>query len=274
MSGYMFDNFRYGYAAILDEILTVGEEVAPRGLKTKELLGHSFMVHDATDMLAVKTGRKLNVSFAAGDALSVIGGFTDHQWLAKWNPRILHYGEHGAYGPRIAPQVQGVISRLQADPHSRRAVVAIWDPQKDLWYGEQHTDYPCTVSCQFMIRNGRLDTHVSMRANDAWFGLPYDVFTFSQLGATIANVLAIPVGSYYHHATSLHLYEKDWEGAMAVRATEYVDEPPAFRPVGIDGLYGGRTFPSIAGCIRDGHWDHLPPADQAPSTNWYKEKLS
>lgn len=271
-----YDNFRQAYPDLLELILRVGEKVAPRGLQTKEILGASFSVRDATDMLAVKTGRKLNVSFAAGDALSVIGGFSDHEWLAKWNPRIAQYGEHGAYGPRLVGQLYDAMGRLHFDELSRRAVMTIWSPELDGAYGEGFTDYPCTVSCQLMIRKGALDMHVSMRANDAWFGLPYDVFTFSQLQCTIANLMHRPIGAYYHHATSLHLYEKDWEAAMEVVNTVPTLRPPEFRPVGIDGINGGGWIrvAGVAHCIKEGHVDHLPPVEEAPSTHWYKEKLS
>lgn len=269
-----YNNFRSAYPSILRQILTSGLQTAPRGLMTRELLGYSFRIGDATDMLAVGTGRKLNTKFAAGDALSVIGGFSDHKWLSRWNPRIIHYGEHGAYGPRLQYQVPDAIRRLQADISTRRAVLTIWDPIRDLReHPEEATDYPCTVSCQLMVRQGYLDMHVSMRANDAWFGLPYDVFTFSQLQCTIAGQLGLPVGAYYHHATSLHLYEKDFDGAWQVAHTSYDPTPPSQQPVGIDGVKGDwSTVQSIAACIRLGH-DDLPPADIAPSSNWYKEKL-
>ena len=67
-----------------------------------------------------------------------------------------------------------------------------------------------------MIREGRLDIFVFMRANDLWTGTCYDVFQFGQVQAAMAHVLGIEPGTYHHYATSLHIYERDFEKFKAV----------------------------------------------------------
>jgi thymidylate synthase len=47
-----------------------------------------------------------------------------------------------------------------------------------------------------------------MRSNDAIWGLPYDVFLFTFLQEMMAIELKVELGSYYHFAGSLHLYER------------------------------------------------------------------
>jgi thymidylate synthase len=125
---------------------------------------------------------------------------------------------HGAYGPRIRQQMPLVIERLRKDPDTRQAVVTIWDPAKDLLEDGLH-DYPCTLGFQFVIRNGRLSMITTMRSNDVWWGLAHDIFQFTQLQMTVANVLGIPYGTYYHRSNSLHAYERDFADIARMRRT-------------------------------------------------------
>lgn len=49
----------------------------------------------------------------------------------------------------------------------------------------------------------------SMRSNDAFLGLPHDVFAFTMLQEIIARTLGFELGEYKHAVGSLHLYESD-----------------------------------------------------------------
>jgi thymidylate synthase len=99
--------------------------------------------------------------------------------------------------------------KLCDDPNTRQAVITLWDFELDNERGKH--DYPCTLSLHFMIRNHKLDLHVTMRSNDVWWGLAYDAFQFTQLQATLACSLGIGIGRYFHHANSLHVYERDFD---------------------------------------------------------------
>lgn len=265
----VYPNFRIGYPLLTEEVLRLGKLAAPRGLVTKELLGVNFVIKDSTDCLATGVGRKLNVKFAASDALMVIGGFSDHQWASRFNKRILHYGEHGAYGPRIAGQMQQVIDRLKDNHDTRRAVVRIWESEADLFYAEEKTDYPCTTQFQFMIRNNGLDIHVDMRANDVLLGTPHDVFAFSQLQCTVANVLGIKPGRYFHHVTSFHAYEKDWGRLHELHA----DFSPANknRPRGLGAA--GDSWSYIMELARRIAYNQAALVNPTDSELWYAQKL-
>jgi thymidylate synthase len=47
---------------------------------------------------------------------------------------------------------------------------------------------------------------VLMRSNDLWYGFCNDQFCFSNLQMDIADVLQLEVGTYYHFAHNMHLY--------------------------------------------------------------------
>ena len=47
---------------------------------------------------------------------------------------------------------------------------------------------------------------VVMRSNDLWYGFCNDQYQFSMLQKMIAERLNIKIGTYYHFAHNLHLY--------------------------------------------------------------------
>jgi len=127
---------------------------------------------------------------------------------------------HGAYGPRLfgntygprgdrmrgPNQVANVIALLKRQDKrtSRRAVMQLFDARDLL---RDYKEIPCTCSIQVMIRDGLLHMFVSMRSNDAFLGLPTDVFSFTMLQEVIARALDVEVGEYNHAVGSLHLYD-------------------------------------------------------------------
>lgn len=132
---------------------------------------------------------------------------------------------YGGYGPRLfhlrrgkkfIDQLQNVCTLLAAKPQSRRAVVQLFDAAD---IAEDHKEIPCTCTLQFFIRAGRLELIVSMRSNDAYLGLPHDVFAFTMLQEFFARRLGVKLGSYKHFVGSLHLYRKHRKGAQ-----QFMDE--------------------------------------------------
>ena len=86
---------------------------------------------------------------------------------------------YGGYGPRLFnqrgnDQIKNVIDLLKVRSTSRRAVVQLFNAED---IAEKHNEIPCTTM-QFLVRDQRLDLVVTMRSNDAYIGLPHDVFCF------------------------------------------------------------------------------------------------
>ena len=52
-----------------------------------------------------------------------------------------------------------------------------------------------------------------MRSNDAYRGLPHDVFCFTMLQEIAARSLSVALGNYTHMVGSFHLYEDDFPDA-------------------------------------------------------------
>ena len=98
---------------------------------------------------------------------------------------------------------------LKNNPNSRQAVIHIKEP-RDL-VNRPSKDVNCTIAMQFLLRDNKLDLIVTMRSNDIWLGLPYDVFNFTCMQIQMAMELGVNIGVYYHNAGSLHMYIKDKE---------------------------------------------------------------
>lgn len=206
------DSFRDRYKTLLEYVFKHGDVVCPRGQKTFERINATLIFRDPTDTVLTGIGRALNTKLMAVEQLQLLGGVSATDLIRQVAPNIGQFSEGGhftgAYGPRIRGQLPRVVERLKADSDTRQAVMTIWDPVQDLYY-EGGVDYPCTVMIQFLIRNDKLIMHVTMRSNDVVWGLSYDAPTFAYFQVNVADSLGIEVGNYYHHAVSLHLYERD-----------------------------------------------------------------
>lgn len=230
-------DLRQGYIEVVEYVRDRGAPVSPRGQATREVLDAVVVLEDPTDALPVGIGRKLNPAIAAAEALQLIGGFSDPALMTRVTPNFAQFKDagvfHGAYGPRVRPQLPAVVERLKKDRDTRQALVVLWDPMHDLFVQDSR-DYPCTTMLQFLVRKGRLVLHTTMRSNDVWWGLAYDAFQFTQLQLTVADVLGIPAGPYHHHAVSLHIYDRDLP-ALAKLHSPLDAEPPTDRPTGLTG---------------------------------------
>ncbi|WP_081062589.1 thymidylate synthase [Burkholderia cepacia] len=157
----------------------------------------------------------------------------------------------GAYGPRLfgsdnAPnQVQNVIRTLQASSPSRRAVIQLFhgeDLAKNL--EKRRKDLPCTCTLQFTVRDHQLHAMVMMRSNDAFMGLPHDIFAFTMLQELIARSLGVEVGQYKHAVGSLHLYVTDTQSVF-----DYLDEGYQER-VSMPPMPAGDPWPMVEKVLR------------------------
>ena len=100
-------------------------------------------------------------------------------------------------------QLDKVIKLLSNNPNTRQAAISIYDAKEIKSY---KYDTPCTYAIQFTILNEHLNMCVTMRSNDLWYGFCNDQYCFSMLQKLVADKLDLPVGTYYHFAHNLHLY--------------------------------------------------------------------
>ena len=193
--------------------------VAPRGMLVKEVPERVTIVVEQPEAgFVAADGRSLNHAITAVEGLSLVGQCSVPELVLDRVGAFAPYADDGifwgAYGPRAAGDVGLVVDLLRRDPDSRQAVITIYDSDRDL--GRSVKDVPCTLSLQFLLRDGRLSLWSVMRSQDAWLGMPYDLGQFSMLLFAVAQALGVKVGEHAHSLGSLHLYEKHWAAAEKV----------------------------------------------------------
>lgn len=187
-------------------------EAGPREMLTRELLDVTMHIEDPTQIPFDINGRGLNLAIGALEILQLLGQQPADALVRRSVKSLAAFQDYGIsygnYGARLRGQLTNIVKELLDDEDSRRAVATIYDGRSDLRQGTR--DIPCTLSVQFIIRGGALHSRVSMRSNDAWLGLPYDLHQFCALHCAMAEVLTCDVGRYTHTVGSMHLYQRDW----------------------------------------------------------------
>jgi thymidylate synthase len=213
-----FEGLETAYMDLLARVADAGVRVSPRGFPTRELDNVIFKIENPRNRLLTNMARKWNYCLAFGELAWHLGGSRDVEALASyaqiWRRYAVNAQVKGScYGHRMFSRSESGLSQwelckaiLQEDSASRRAVIQLYDPQQN-YIGSP--DVSCALSLQFTLRNKRLDLTVCMRSNDVYFGLPYDVYLYTNLLELMAVELGVDVGTYVHFAGSLHVYDKD-----------------------------------------------------------------
>ena len=181
---------------------------------TKALFNIGFAIHRPMLNAIVTKERKWSKEYAeaewqwylSGDRnISKIGyiyGKIPEIWkrMADGNGNVnSNYG----YQWQRNKQLDKVISLLKREKYTRQATISIYDGKEI----DKYTyDTPCTYAIQFTNVNNYLNMCVTMRSNDLWYGFCNDQYQFSKLQELIAKEINMDIGSYYHFAHNLHIY--------------------------------------------------------------------
>lgn len=198
---------------LVNELIVHGQKVSPRGQQTRELLCKSTTIDLQKPVLTIP-GRKLGYKFMCAEAAWILSGDNRLSTIEHYSKDIHKFSDNGvhfagAYGPQFLEQVSYVVDALLKDEDTRQAVMTIWRPNP-----RDSKDVPCTVSVQFIIRDGKLHIFDFMRSSDVWLGFPYDIFNFSMMAYYVLIMLNMK-GKLYEPgtitltATSQHIYERN-----------------------------------------------------------------
>jgi thymidylate synthase len=194
--------------------------------KNIEVLGCEMVLTNPIARISRSESRGLIFS-CLGEFFWYLSGSNDVEPIKYYIPRYRNYCEsdgkvHGGYGKRLFNmhdkynQIERIINQLKCSSSTRKAVIQLFD-SSDLC--ESYKDIPCTLNLQFILREGKLDMFTMMRSNDAFMGLPHDIFVFTMLLELIASELDCEIGTYHHYVVSLHLYEDSIE-----KAKDFINE--------------------------------------------------
>ena len=202
--------------AILD-CVELGDKLDSRNGGCLEIIGWTGRLLNPDQNLLTIEERNISRAYGFAELFWYLGGLNEIRWLTPFAPSYKNYSDdgvtaNGAYGPRglSLRHLKRIVEILDQDPNSRQAVLNLWAPD-DLVTVQQKgsRDIPCTIALQFFVRGGQLYLITTMRSNDVWLGLPYDVFCFTTIQMLVASELGLPCGWYQHQVGSMHLYEKN-----------------------------------------------------------------
>lgn len=219
-----FQSIDEAQLGIFDRLLTSGQPASPRSMATLECEAVSFAILDPRRRCVLNPARRWSLPLALGETCWHLSGSTAAKDLAYYAPVWDSFADDegqirgSCYGSKIFagnPSPWELIIRLlHADNSSRRAILYFGNELAHL--DSTCPDAACAQSVQFLLRQGKLDAVVCMRSNDAVWGLPYDVFLFTFIQELLSVRLGVQLGTYFHFATSLHIYERHFELAREV----------------------------------------------------------
>ena len=210
MTNTTFRNANEAYEYLHDKIIQEGIDFG----ETKALFNVGFYITDPKDRKIINRERNWSIEYA----------YSEWRWYLSGNRNEYELGEIYGKIPEIwkrmadavgnvnsnygwqwkrNDQIDYVIDLLKHQPDTRQAVITILDMKE---HDTFTFDTPCTYAIQFTIVHGRLNMCVTMRSNDLWYGFCNDQYQFSMLQEMIADELKIEMGTYYHFAHNMHLY--------------------------------------------------------------------
>ena len=214
---------------VLESLLSTGSPVTASRGSMIEQTGVLLELSNPRARLS-HTERKGKIFSCLGEFIWYMAKTDELDFISYYIPQYENDSEdgqtlYGAYGPRLFSmrshdQIANIVAILTKTPSSRRAVIQLFNAED---IANEHKEVPCTSSLQFMIRNSQLHLMTCMRSNDAFIGLPHDVFAFTMLQELVARTLGVEVGHYKHFVGSLHLYDTHIHAAR-----QYIDE--GFQP--------------------------------------------
>lgn len=221
---------------VFEKILAEGMKVtSSKGMNT-ELWGVLLELKNPLARLS-RTEMRSTTFSCLGEMLWYLAGSSELSFIEYYLPEYRLSAEKngkiwGAYGPRLfqmrhtVNQIDSVIALLNKKPATRQAVIQLFDAEDIL---EVRQDIPCTCTLQFMMRDKKLNLIAHMRSNDAYKGLPHDVFAFTFLQEIIARTIGVEIGTYKHMAASLHIYDSNLEDTkkyLSEKWQEKIEMPP------------------------------------------------
>lgn len=198
-------------------LYTEGNFVSDKsGKRVLEIIGASFIAdeplifgavnHDYVEReLAWYKSQSLYVGDIPGGAPQI------WQQVACRNGRINSNYGHLIWSSENGTQYKHAVDELRKNRDSRRAIMIYTRPQ--IWsdYSENgRSDFICTNTVQYLIRDNKLHVIVQMRSNDAWAGYRNDYAWQQYVQCQLAEELGIQTGDIHWNAGSLHVYESQF----------------------------------------------------------------
>ncbi|WP_087960407.1 thymidylate synthase [Geobacillus thermodenitrificans] len=214
MNFYKFESCKEMFSTLLDEVMNTGlESKFNNSLICKEKTYVHIVLQEPKKRCEFQS--LSSMFFDLVETIFVLSGRTDSFVLTKYKSVLYLWEVDGhfpdAVGPRLykiyGNQVDRCIDILSNDQESRQAVISLMDFSAHM---------PCSMFCQFLIREGKLDLLLTFRASELLDYAYSDVYTYTTLQELMAYWLNVDVGNFHFYATSLHITEPNFKKAELI----------------------------------------------------------
>jgi thymidylate synthase len=184
------------------------------GVKTVEVLNASFIANEPAIFGTVNeeyVARELEWYRSMSLNVNDIPGGPPAIWKMVATPEGLINSNYGwcIYSKDNGYQYLNVVNQLKANPDSRRATMIYNRPSMhDDYNKDGMSDFMCTNTVQYLVRDGKVNALVYMRSNDAVFGYKNDFAWQKYVLESVCEDLDLPIGDIYWNVASLHVYER------------------------------------------------------------------
>jgi thymidylate synthase len=191
------------------------------GVKTVEIVNANFIASSPLIFGAVNNeyvsreirwyeGQSLNVNDIPGGTPAIWKQVADKDGFINSN-----YG-WCVFSADNNHQFANTVAELEERPDSRRAIMIYTRPE--MW-GDHikngRSDFMCTNTVQYLVRDNKVSAIVNMRSNDAWAGYRNDYAWQFYMLSLVTNKLnsrgnTYTIGNIHWNAGSLHVYERQF----------------------------------------------------------------
>lgn len=207
-----YSDAQEAFESLYDKIMCYG---VLTNVGTKAIYNMGFMLRNPVMRIINTPWRKWSVKYAEREWQWYLSQDRSVEELKKYAPiwDKMHGGDNlvmSNYGWQWGRnnQLDKVIEQLKKNKNTRQAWISIFDGKEKDRY---EYDTPCTLAVGFDVHpcaEDMLNMTVLMRSNDLVYGFCNDQYCFSKLQELVADELKLHVGTYYHFAHDLHIYEQ------------------------------------------------------------------
>ena len=195
------------------------------GVKTVEIINAAFFANQPAIFGTVNQDyvqRELDWYKSMSLNVNDIPGGPPEIWkmVASSSGRINSNYGWCIYSEENGSQFIKVVDELARTPDSRRAAMIYTRPtMHDDYNTDGMSDFMCTNTVQYLIRDGKLNAMVYMRSNDAVFGYKNDyawqkhvlLEVWEYLRNNYKHLVDLKIGDIYWNVASLHVYERHFK---------------------------------------------------------------
>ena len=187
------------------------------GCKMLEIIGATFIADEESIFGAVNKdylSREIEWYKSMSRNVHDIPGGAPKEWVKCADSKGMINSNYGwmIWSEENHKQYEHVKEELTSNPDSRRAVMIYTRP--NIWNeydADGMSDFVCTNTVQYFIRDKKLVALVQMRSNDAYFGYRNDRGFQAHVHKMLAEDLKCDIGLMIWHVGSLHFYERHFD---------------------------------------------------------------